>query len=299
MKKLFLYGCAVALSLCSMASQATTLRILTVFSPGAQTYYPTASQRNAYVAMIHGDFNAVITNSGIGGVNVVSAGTTVSNNSQYDVDVNSAPTILSTDPDVLLERDVVGADVTVIVVSANQFVRGSSLVFNATARTAFAAIQWDSTSFYTLAHEVGHLVGLRHQRTGGINNDSGPSTPLNAHGLTYGYDASNPNYDIGCASDVMGTESTDPNCNANNWRRSPIYSNPNLSFVPSPYRGYISPRPSGQPTSYAANGFATNAYAVSQFHNTMISGVPISPGTLAYERTMRVVSTFFVNLLGL
>jgi hypothetical protein len=78
------------------------------------------------------------------------------------VDSHLAPTSDGFMDNVHTQRNTVRADVVVLIVNQPQYC-GMANSIGAVATSAFVAVHYDcATGYYSFAHEVGHLLGARH-----------------------------------------------------------------------------------------------------------------------------------------
>ena len=108
-------------------------------------------------------------------------------------------------------RDEYSADVCVLIVD-NPSACGIAAAIKSCDGATFCLVQWDcAVSNYSFAHEIGHLIGARH------NEQADPSTTPFAYGHGYRYDA-------GGWRTIMSYN------NAGCCTRIPYWSNPNVNY---------------------------------------------------------------------
>jgi hypothetical protein len=89
--------------------------------------------------------------------------------------------------DVTKHRDQSGADLAVLIMNQSAFC-GLADAIMADASTAFAIVHYDcATGYYSFAHELGHLMGARH------NEQEDPGTPR-TYGHGYRHDGPSPGW---------------------------------------------------------------------------------------------------------
>jgi hypothetical protein len=109
-------------------------------------------------------------------------------------------------------RDQHGADLVALIVNQTDFC-GMADAIMASEATAFAAVHWNcATGYYSFAHELGHLMGARHDPA----ND--PSTAPFPHG--HGFQEGSAAWRT-----VMAYQ-----CGARACTRLPYWSNPNVNY---------------------------------------------------------------------
>jgi len=78
-------------------------------------------------------------------------------------------------------RNQIGADVNMLVIN-NSSSCGLASAFAASAETAFAAVHWNcATGIYSFGHEIGHLIGARHD----LGSDAASTPYAYGHGYRY------------------------------------------------------------------------------------------------------------------
>lgn len=174
-------------------AQATTVgaNILTVFTSDAATYFGPSNLASVVATQI-GYLNTSFTNSLVNDVVVVSVGyMTVPAANGYTAGPCSARAQAMVDYNVNKTRDNSNADVVVVISVGSTgeevgLAGCSDPVIGATASTAFVGAEaiavdpanWTSLNYmWTIAHEFGHMMGLRHQTANGYAYNDPTLTP--------------------------------------------------------------------------------------------------------------------------
>jgi len=90
--------------------------------------------------------------------------------------------------DVNKRRDQAGADLAALIIDQSDYC-GLADAIMANASTAFSIVHYDcATGYYSFAHELGHLMGARH------NEQMDPSTSPFAYGHGYRHDTPSPGW---------------------------------------------------------------------------------------------------------
>jgi hypothetical protein len=115
-------------------------------------------------------------------------------------------------------REASGADLAVMIIDKADYCGLASAIM-ANATNAFALVHFDcATGYYSFAHEIGHLMGARHDEKGD------PSNSPFAHGHGYQHPSSDPAKRF---RTVMGYACSGPmSCDP----RIPYWSNPNVTY---------------------------------------------------------------------
>lgn len=251
---------------------ATTIDVLVVYTNSARTAWGGIAQSNSFIATAITNFNNSLQNSGVSNVtiNLVYAGEilyTETGNISTDLASfrNNNDGIMD---DVHTLRSTYGADLCALVTSTPTNTCGlgylNSNPSNYSANSAFTVSIYSCVvSNYTLAHEMGHNMGLNHDWF-----VSQSTSPCNHH---HGYSNQ--------TAITLGTSST----NSQRWRTIMAYNdacvaagiscsrinrwaNPNVNYNSEPTGIAIgSPNPSNE-----AFGFARFACVVSQFVPTAL-----------------------------
>lgn len=234
MKRLFLG--LILTFVCLMANATPTVKILFVYTPLALAYYGSPAQVNAQATREIIAFNSALSNSGISAYGAVASVGITATPTEYPITPMGAFSAAD-DLGIAWSRDVSGADVVVVL--------GAQV---ATTAVYFCGWVWDvfpgpKLAFAVVAsncvdqkgsvrHEVGHILGLRHQATGGLDPDA-TSTPYPlGHGFQStqthnGYIGSTPVVAYSCFYDLMARE---------------LSACPNIpGFTPDPINGYSNP----------------------------------------------------------
>lgn len=150
---------------------ATTIDVMVVFTTGAKTAWGGVSQSNAFIATAVTNFNTALTNSGVSNVtiNLVYSGEiayTESGNISTDL------TRFRTNNDSYMDnihtlRTTYAADICSLITSTPTNTCGLGYVntnpTNYTGTAGFSVSLYNcAVSNYSLAHEMGHNMGLRH-----------------------------------------------------------------------------------------------------------------------------------------
>jgi len=103
---------------------------------------------------------------------------------EYSEDGKTFETILGdlvSDPGIKMRRDIDSADLVAMIINKSDFC-GLADAIRATSDTAYAVIYFDcATGYYSFAHELGHLMGARHD----MANDPSKSPFSYGHGYQY------------------------------------------------------------------------------------------------------------------
>lgn len=266
-------------------AQAQTVRILTVFSPQAVSMFGSSNLQNI-VNTNMSNFQQAFVNSGITGVQMVSAGILASSNGALDnnfsdTSFNSGLWQLQHDEMVLQTRDVTNADIVVAYVSSvnNTGAYGLAQMTNATPANAFAVVTTNSVWEFSYLHEVGHLLGARHQdKRGDVEfRDDRATSPPNGHGYTMDYQT-DVTRGIGCIYDIMGMPSVDSRCVNTAMARDLMFSNPNRTWVNYWGATFGIGWAAGDSTSWSANVVMANTAQASGWHLTKLSGGGLGSG---------------------
>jgi hypothetical protein len=150
---------------------ATRIDVMVVFTTGAKTAWGGLSQSNAFVATAVTNFNTALTNSGVSNVTI---------NLVYSGEISYAESgNISTDltrfrtnndsymDDIHTLRSAYGADICTLITSTPTNTCGLGYVntnpTNYTGTSGFSVSLYNcAVSNYSLAHEMGHNMGLRH-----------------------------------------------------------------------------------------------------------------------------------------
>lgn len=258
---------------------ATTIDVLVVYTEAAKNGWGGASQSNSFLATAITNFNTALTNSGISNVtiNLVYAGE-ISYTESGDISTDLSRFRTNNDTyldDVHTLRTTYGADLCALVTSTPISTCGLGYLntnpTNYSANNAFTVSIYSCVvSNYTLSHEMGHNMGLRHD----WYVDSA-TTPCNHH---HGYSNQ--------AAIALGTAST----SSQRWRTIMAYNDEcsNAGFTCSRINRWANPSVNynSAPTGISigntnpsdeAYAFSRFACVVSQFAPTVtLSSVEIS-----------------------
>lgn len=251
---------------------ATTIDVLVVYTNAARIAWGGIAQSNSFVATAITNFNNSLQNSGVSNVtiNLVYAGEilyTETGNINTDLASfrNSSDGVMD---DVHVLRSTYGADLCALITSTPTNTCGlgylNSNPTNYSANSAFTVSIYSCVvSNYTLAHEMGHNMGLNHdwfvsQSTAPCSHHHGYS---NQTAVTLGTLSTNSQrwrtimaYNDECASVGIGCS------RINRW------ANPNVNYNSEPTGIAIgNPNPSNE-----AFGFARFACIISQFAPTAL-----------------------------
>jgi hypothetical protein len=158
-------------------SADSQVRILVAFTPQAQQYesnFPGLS--NSHIAAL----NAAFSQSGVG-LTAASVGYYLFDQDFLRPGAKEAVTDASQSVGVLAAREALCADVVAIYHATSD---GSAVAAIGSSNASEAMFVIDVVSYdnRTFQHEFGHLLGARHQRTGGLYPLSDDPDPGNAHG---------------------------------------------------------------------------------------------------------------------
>lgn len=171
------------------ACSASTVDVMVVYTSAASTAWGGTSQSNSYIATAITNFNTALTNSGVTNatINLVYSGVvsyTESGNLSTDLSRLRATADGYMDT-VHTLRTTYGADLVSLVTSTPTNTCGLGYVntspTNYVATAGFSAVLYNcAVSNYSLAHEMGHNMGLRHDWY--VDTSTTPCT--NHHGYT-------------------------------------------------------------------------------------------------------------------
>lgn len=190
------------------ASAARTMKALVVYTSRAASQ---SGNISALIDLAMTETNQAYTNSSIDGaiemVHSYQISYTESSSSATDTSRLAGKTDGYMD-DVHAKRDQYGADIVLLVEDVNGSC-GRADAIMATESDAFAIVDWDcATGYYSTGHEIGHLLGARHDPA---------ADPTNSP-YAYGHGYRHPNADW---RTVMAYNCS-PSCTRINW-----WSNPN------------------------------------------------------------------------
>lgn len=190
------------------ASAARTMKALVVYTSAAKSQ---AGNITALIDLAMSETNTGYANSSInGGIELVHSyqiSYTESSSSATDTSRLAGKSDGYMD-DVHAKRDQYGADIVLLVEDVNGSC-GRADAIMATASDAFAIVDWDcATGYYSTGHEIGHLLGARHDPA---------ADPTNSP-YAYGHGYRHPSADW---RTVMAYNCS-PSCTRINW-----WSNPN------------------------------------------------------------------------
>jgi hypothetical protein len=159
----------------------TQINVLVGYTPKAAN---AVSDIIATITLAVAEANTSYRNSGVN-INLKLTGTMSTD--QYDEDGKTLERILADfvqDDKIRLKRKNVLADLVAVIID-NSEACGLADAIMATASTAFAIVYYDcATGYYSLAHELGHLMGARH------DEQDDPSVQPYAYGHGFRHDAS-------------------------------------------------------------------------------------------------------------
>ncbi|MCA6069465.1 M12 family metallo-peptidase [Chryseobacterium sp. RG1] len=153
------------------ACSASTVDVMVVYTSAASTAWGGTSQSNSYIATAITNFNTALTNSGITNatINLVYSGV-ISYTESGDLSTDLSRLRATADgymDNVHTLRTTYGADLVSLVTSTPTTTCGLGYVntspTNYVATAGFSAVLYNcAVSNYSLAHEMGHNMGLRH-----------------------------------------------------------------------------------------------------------------------------------------
>jgi hypothetical protein len=190
------------------ASAARTMKALVVYTASAKSQ---AGNISALIDLAMTETNQGYSNSSIdGGIELVHSyqiSYTESSSSATDTSRLAGKSDGYMD-DVHAKRDQYGADLVLLVEDVNGSC-GRADAIMATASDAFAIVDWDcATGYYSTGHEIGHLLGARHDPA---------ADPTNSP-YAYGHGYRHPN----ASWRTVMAYNCSPSCTRINW-----WSNPN------------------------------------------------------------------------
>jgi hypothetical protein len=168
----------------SSPGSSTQIDVLVAYTPGAKAGDP--DNIDSTIALAVAEANQSYVNSGIGiHLNLVDSFEVA-----YREDSKSFETILADFEHMSVvnqRRDQSGADLATLIINKSDYC-GLAHQIMADASTAFSIVYFDcATGYYSFAHELGHLMGARH------NEQADPNAPF-TYGHGYRHDAPSPGW---------------------------------------------------------------------------------------------------------
>jgi hypothetical protein len=135
-----------------------TVDLLVAYTPAAAA---AVSDIEALIDLALKESNDSYTNSGIN-LKVSMVSSFRHNYQESAVDYYKLLDDFASNKDIGKKRDASGADLTVLIVDKSDYC-GMATGIGSTAQTGFAIVHYDcATGYYSFAHELGHLMGARH-----------------------------------------------------------------------------------------------------------------------------------------
>ena len=235
----------------AVAATACALRVLVAFTPSAESVIKSSlgySSLTQFALQAVAETNQAYMNSSVNIYMELASSVRVSYSESGDFGTDLTRFRSTADgymDEIHTYRNLYTADVNVLVINNTAYC-GLATTIMANATTAFSAVHYDCMlGYYSFAHEIGHLQGLRH------NPEVDGSTSPYAYGHGYVYSP-------GGWRTVMAY-------NYNGETRIQYFSNPNVTYggVPMGTAGTHNNARVLNQTSTTINGFRTAASSVS------------------------------------
>ncbi len=206
-----------------------TIRVHTAYTSAANTYMggnpgPTVAAEIARInqAFANSGIALWVENAGISG-GVLGGGW---------ADAEQARDNIKWDVYTSVAHDAYNADITMLLIytSASPSKLGAAWSIPAVATSPFAAVEMAGLSAYSYVHEFGHVLGARHQSTGGDLGNDGLNTPY-AYGHGW-YATLGAGFSGGpdCKHTIMAYKKTITGTNACVSTRELMFSSPTLQY---------------------------------------------------------------------
>lgn len=273
------------LSLCGLA-HAVAIKVLVVVTTEAVSHLIQTPEELAANEVF-------LTNSALGKSGLAHTVThvgTLSGFSQQGLDGIPLLSMVRNSYAIAKKRKDVNADVVIVITDDSTGGRAASIPATSPSN-AFAITDWANSAEYGFQHEFGHMLGARHQSSGGIaigGVSTNDTTPGNAHGahlrVAGGYYGTSYYWYPYCGRDIMAYPNINGNqlvyevCNGGGSEVVvPWYSAPGGLYVAiyrtaGPFEVVLSPwGPIGDSTHDNATAIAGNFANVATFRNTDLS----------------------------
>jgi Metallo-peptidase family M12 len=309
------YLLGLALPAWALLAQASTFRVLTVYTDGAISAAGSEATVIAQITTALNHINTAFSNSGLSHTAISVGYYHAPITSEWGTTTQTSATKASIDQKVRAKRNLLQADMVIVItdnfptgnigwtvgVDANNEYLAFSAVLQAEATSSSSATHQG----YSYAHEFGHIMGLRHQYAGGQPGTDDTTGVTDSHGFWQRIGVSGGSNN--CLHSLMGYASIDTGahiaCIGGVDSRYLHFSNPSVSWQtvigsgayqisdPGTGTGTISGGTapnnvaSGRTAahSYEASVINANAAAVSDFHNhrLKVASIDALPAVLA------------------